>query len=635
MSSRRNLFARVASRFLLTTAILVAVLAGAAAIFSASEPMKVSAATQCQCVDYVKAYFGITDPTGNAKDMGTYFAAHGWSSVSSPTPGAVIILQPTFQDKNGWYVDPTNGHVGIIKSVSPGPQGYWAVNMRSANYGGTETELGCNDVGNSFDLNPTLKPLTYRTNDTSVSYWVANTPPTPPVAPLVTTKTADAATVNPGASDGYTITVQNPNADPETANTIVDTLPGGFSYTAGSTTGVTTSDPSISSQTLTWSGPFTVPATSSINLHFDVAVSTVQGTYFNNATATAAGVDVSPTGDTAPITVTNPPPTLTVPGDQTVDFNDPLTFGVSCSDTDGDTLLLSAVGLASGLTFTDNGNGSGTVAGAPQVAPGTYPVTFSCNDGFNPAVTGSLNIIVNTEEAAVSSSTSLLLIAANRSATLSAVLTDPDGGAPISGEQVTITLGTGSSSQSCTATTDILGIASCVLSSVSVPLGPQPVSDNFAGDTFYKPATNAQNALVFAYLSRGSFVIGDKNATVGNSVTLFVNPLNVTWWTAQWWKLNQLSGGTAPAAFKGFANTLSSNPPKCGGTYTANTGNSSGPPASVPSYMAVLVSSRITQAGSIVSGNIPEIVIVKTNAGYGPDPGHMGTGTVVAVLCKG
>lgn len=199
---------------------------------------------------------------------------------------------------------------------------------------------------------------------------------------------------------------------------------------------------------------------------------------------------------------------------------------------------------------------------------------------------------------------------------------------------MTITLGSGSGSQSCTGTTDATGTASCSISPVTVPLGPQPVTDSFAGDTFYKSATNSQNALVFAFLSSGSFVIGDKNATVGNSVTFSVNPLNVTWWGAQWSKLNSLSGGAAPAAFKGFANKLSSNPPKCGGTYTTNTGNSSGPPASVPSYMAVLVSSKITQSGSIISGNIPEIVIVKTNPGYNPNPGHMGTGTVVAVVCK-
>jgi hypothetical protein len=52
-----------------------------------------------------------------------------------------------------------------------------------------------------------------------------------------------------------------------------------------------------------------------------------------------------------------------------------------------------------------------------------------------------------------------------------------------------------------------------------------------------------------------------------------------------------------------------------------------------PSYMGVIVSSSITQSGSTISGNTPDIVVVKTNSGYAPDPGHAGTGTVVAQVC--
>src|SRR6185312_16787225 len=64
-----------------------------------------------------------------------------------------------------------------------------------------------------------------------------------------------------------------------------------------------------------------------------------------------------------------------------------------------------------------------------------------------------------------------------------------------------------------------------------------------------------------------SFVVGDENATMG---------AHVTFWGAQWWKLNSLSGGTAPAAFKGFANEVTGG---CGGSWTTDPGNSSDPPA--------------------------------------------------------
>jgi len=125
----------------------------------------------------------------------------------------------------------------------------------------------------------------------------------------------------------------------------------------------------------------------------------------------------------------------------------------------------------------------------------------------------------------------------------------------------------------------------------------------------------------FAFLGSGSFVIGDLNAAVGSPVTF---------WGAQWAKVNSLSGGPAPNSFKGFADTA---PQTCGGSWTSRPGNSSNPPDSVPPFMAVIASSSITKSGATISGDVPKIVIVKTNPGYGPSPGHTGTGTVVAVLC--
>ena len=119
-------------------------------------------------------------------------------------------------------------------------------------------------------------------------------------------------------------------------------------------------------------------------------------------------------------------------------------------------------------------------------------------------------------------------------------------------------------------------------------------------------------------------MIGNLNSAVGTPVEF---------WGAQWANLNSLSGGLAPDAFKGFANMTSTTPPACSGMWITDPGNSSDPPATVPSFMAVIVSSSISQSGSTISGNIPKIVIVKTDPGYKQNPGHAGTGTVVAVLC--
>jgi hypothetical protein len=49
--------------------------------------------------------------------------------------------------------------------------------------------------------------------------------------------------------------------------------------------------------------------------------------------------------------------------------------------------------------------------------------------------------------------------------------------------------------------------------------------------------------------------------------------------------------------------------------------------------MAVIVSSTINKNGTVISGDIKKIIVVRTNPGYGPSPGHPGTGQVIAILC--
>ena len=53
----------------------------------------------------------------------------------------------------------------------------------------------------------------------------------------------------------------------------------------------------------------------------------------------------------------------------------------------------------------------------------------------------------------------------------------------------------------------------------------------------------------------------------------------------------------------------------------------------LPSYMGTLVSSSIGKSGSTISGNIASIVVVATAPGYAGDPGHPGSGTIVATYC--
>jgi hypothetical protein len=137
-------------------------------------------------------------------------------------------------------------------------------------------------------------------------------------------------------------------------------------------------------------------------------------------------------------------------------------------------------------------------------------------------------------------------------------------------------------------------------------------------------ATTTCTVLIFATSTGGNFVIGDGNSAVGT---------HVTFWGAKWAKLNTLTGGRAPSAFKGFENTPSS-APACGTSWSTGPGNSPPPPAGpLPAFMAVIVSSSISKSGSTISGDTPHVVVVQTNPGYAPNPGHAGTGKVVAIVC--
>jgi hypothetical protein len=124
-----------------------------------------------------------------------------------------------------------------------------------------------------------------------------------------------------------------------------------------------------------------------------------------------------------------------------------------------------------------------------------------------------------------------------------------------------------------------------------------------------------------------AFVIGDGSLAAGPTVE---------YWGAQWAKDNMfLNGSDAPNSFKGFADTTTVAATGCTGSFTTVPGNSSEPPSTVPAIVYVLVANSVTKAGPVISGTYVDIVAVATDPGYGPDPGHPGTGLVLGSICGG
>ena len=324
--------------------------------------------------------------------------------------------------------------------------------------------------------------------------------------------------------------------------------------------------------------------------------------------------------------VTSTPTTTTYGGATTGDFHDDVTLSgtLTLSGTPigvaGQTLSFT-IGAQS-CSGTTNTSGAASCTLNLNQVPGPYTVTASfAGSGLFEASSAATPFTITKEETTVSY-TGPTIIANGLPLTVSGVLLE-DGVVPIAGRTVSFTLGTGGSAQTCSGVTDATGKASCTIPVVNQPLGANTVGVNFTGDAFYLPSSTSADVISFAFPARGDFVVGDQTATG-----------TVEFWGADWANVNVLTGGPAPDAFKGFAASIST-PPACGGTWTSRPGNSSNPPdPPLPSFMGVFVSTAVTKSGPVIRGDVFKIVVVKTDPGYDGNPGHRGTGTVVATFCQ-
>lgn len=89
-----------------------------------------------------------------------------------------------------------------------------------------------------------------------------------------------------------------------------------------------------------------------------------------------------------------------------------------------------------------------------------------------------------------------------------------DGVTPIAGRPVTITLGSGTTQQACTGTTDTTGTTTCRISVMNQPLTDSatlPVTVGFAGDAFYRPSTATATVRLEYYTGRGYGISANVN----------------------------------------------------------------------------------------------------------------------------
>ena len=344
------------------------------------------------------------------------------------------------------------------------------------------------------------------------------------------------------------------------------------------------------------------------------------GQYYGSSTAASTATVYSPTTLKVTTGQSDFADTTTVQATLTTTLlpkpiaNEPVTFTLSDGTVPCPTAMTNASGMAS-CSIT------------PSEKAGAYTLTasFAGDKTVGPqllASSGSNSFTVYLEEASIAYTGPSIAVSGmpfTMSANLTrGVVSGETDNIPLGGKAVLMTLGSGSTAQSCTGTTNSAGNASCTITNVNQTAGTVPISVNFAGDSYYHSASASGTETTAAPPSGGGgFVVGDVSAGLPTPI----NGTTVNFWGAQLWKTNQFTGvNNAPASMKGYIDNVPNY--ACGAGWTSDPGNSSHPPATIPVNMVVVVSSAINKSGSTESGNITHLVVVSVNPGYGPAPGH-------------
>ena len=174
-----------------------------------------------------------------------------------------------------------------------------------------------------------------------------------------------------------------------------------------------------------------------------------------------------------------------------------LTNGVTGQGIGGQTVTLTLNGAQS-CTATTNTSGKASCSVTPTESAGTYPVTgtFAGNTSTSPQLlpsSGHNNFVVTPASTTVTY-TGATTATNGSSVTLSSTLTS--SGTPLSGQTLTLTLGSGKTAQSCTATTSSSGAASCSIPSVNQVSGTVTVTVSYAGNGSYQSSSTSSTVKV-------------------------------------------------------------------------------------------------------------------------------------------
>jgi predicted outer membrane repeat protein len=235
------------------------------------------------------------------------------------------------------------------------------------------------------------------------------------------------------------------------------------------------------------------------------------------------------TVDNATVSVTidiGAPPAITSSNNATFTLGAAGTFNVTTSGSPTPSIIQSGA-LPSGVSFHDNGNGTGTLSGTPTQAGTFNTITFTASNGFLPNATQTFTLTVSQ------ASTSIAVTNVNPASeaygqdvqvTITAVLSWTGSGPAPTASDVTIG-GNGPSGYSATncgaPSGDTLTCTATYTPTAADAVGSYPETASFSGDSNYSGSSSPQtNNFSITQASSSTSVGSSQNpSVVGESVT--------------------------------------------------------------------------------------------------------------------
>jgi uncharacterized repeat protein (TIGR01451 family) len=225
-----------------------------------------------------------------------FLGMHATSDVADPPDDAVepeIVWQGPIEvpgDSTLSLVYAVNVPETIEPSVTPYENSVTAASD-GALLGPASAELVVGEAGTTY----TYLPLIHH-NYTYPSFTVS--------------KTADPTVVQVGTGETvvYTVDILNEGDDPAVLESVVDVLPQGFVFQGMEPGSDVAANPSGTSGTITWTGPWAVPARSDLSVIYRVTPNEAPGDYVNYVSVTSSNAHVP--AEPASASVTVQPPTL-------------------------------------------------------------------------------------------------------------------------------------------------------------------------------------------------------------------------------------------------------------------------------------------------------------------------------------